>query len=337
MNNRLSKPLPILLIQAGLFSALGAILALSLAGCSLPGLSAPTPFVFTTPDRTLTAIFAPLLTLTPKPPQVITATPAVTSPNPFVSPIPSETVFASDIAIPSPSASLASDTPAPSPTKTVQKLRSGSLVEAAYLENPPLLDGIFDDWSLPSYPARSVVYDAGEWQNEADASASGMLGWDSAYLYLALQVQDDRYVQEASGLDIFKGDSLEILLDTDLAGDFEVASLNTDDYQLGISPGSPYPGQQPQAYLWYPVSRQGVRGEVSIAARARDGGYNVEVAVPWSLFGITPQSEDAFGFSFSVSDNDLEGEQVQQSMVSNVLGRSLADPTTWGSLVLLKP
>jgi hypothetical protein len=308
----------------GITLALSGILALALAGCRLPGSPAPTPFVFTTPDRTLTAIFAPLLTLTPEPPQVFTATPESIQPSPFPSPTPS---FTAEM----PATATHTHT-RPAPT-----LRASAQVEASYLENPPILDGILDEWSLTAYPVRNVVYGAQQWQGEADASATVMVGWDQTYLYLAVQVRDDRYVQEASGANIFKGDSLEILLDSDLAGDFEVKSLNADDFQLGISPGSPYPGQNPQAFLWFPSSRQGSRTDVSIAARGREGGYNVETVIPWSLFGITPQNGDAFGFAVSVSDNDLEGEQVQQSMVSNVSTRSLTDPTSWGSLVLLKP
>ena len=307
-----------------MLAALVAVLLLALAGCRLPGSPSPTPFVFTTPDKTLTAIFAPLLTLTPEAPQAFTATPVIV----HSSPTPSATFFPTVVA---------TNNPAPSPTRPAPTLRSGSPVEAAYLENPPVLDGILDEWSLPSYPVRSVVYGAGEWQGEADCSATVMVGWDTTYLYVAVQVRDDRYVQDASGVNLFKGDSLEILLDVDLEGDFDVKSLNTDDYQLGISPGSPYPGNDSQAYLWYPSSKQGLRLEVMVAARAREGGYMVETAIPWSIFGIIPQNGDAFGFAISVSDNDLEGERVQQSMVSNVPTRSLTDPTSWGSLVLRRP
>lgn len=309
---------------AGMLFGLVGFLGLVLSGCHLPGSIVPTPFVFTTPDKTLTAIFAPLLSLTPEPPPAHTATPEALQPSPFPTPTLSSTP-------------LASDTPLPTPTRSAPKLRAAAFVEVNYLENTPVLDGFLDEWGLSSYPVSHLVYGANDWEGKADVSSTTMLGWDSTYLYLAMHVRDDHYVQEASDLYIFKGDSLEILLDVDLEGDFEVKSLNADDYQLGISPGSPYPGQDMQAYLWFPSSRQAGRPDVRIAARAREGGYNMEVAVPWSLFGIEPAGGDAYGFVLSVSDNDLQGEQVQQSMVSNVSTRYLADPTTWGSLVLIKP
>jgi len=322
MNNPRSSTLHLLVKMTSMVLALGSVLALT--GCYLPGSAVPTPFVFTTPDRTLTAIYAPLLSLTPEPPQANTATPVVVQPSPSPTPTLSSTP-------------VASDTPVPSVTRPAPKLRSGDLVEATFVGNPPLLDGILAEWSLPSHPVRHAVYGASDWEGEQDVSSMTMLGWDSTYLYLAMHVRDERYVQEASGLNIFKGDSLEILLDADLDGDFDQKSLNADDYQLGISPGAPYPGSNSQAYLWFPSSRQGERADVNIAARAREGGYNVEVAVPWSLFGVEPKSGEAFGFALSVSDNDLQGQEVQQSMVSNVSTRNLADPTTWGSLVLIKP
>lgn len=300
------------------------MLITALAACNLPGSPAPTPFVFTTPDRTLTAIYAPLLTLTPEPVQAHTATPEV------IVPSPSPTVEST-------STPEASPFPTATPTRPPPTTRSGANIEATYMENPPALDGNLGEWGLQDYPVRQVVYGAGARGGDDDLSATVMVGWDSANLYLGARVNDDRYVQEARGVNLFKGDSLEVLLDADLAGDFNAANLNADDYQLGISPGSPYPGESPEAYLWYPSSRQGSKPEVRIASRAREGGYDVEVAIPWSLFGLSPENGDAYGFAFSVSDNDQPGEQVQESMVSTISTRRLADPTTWGSLLLVRP
>jgi hypothetical protein len=297
---------------------------LILSGCNFPGSPAPTPFVFTTPDRTLTAIYAPLLTLTPEPVQAHTATPEIIVPSPFPTIESSQTPEASPF-------------PTSTPTRPAPTLRSAANIEANYMPDPPNLDGNLSEWDLPAYPVRHVVYGSSARGGDEDLSATVMVGWDSSNLYLGARVNDDRYVQEARGVDLFKGDSLEILVDTDLTGDFNATSLNADDYQLGISPGSPYPGENTDAYLWYPSSRQGSKPEVRVSSRAREGGYDVEVAVPWSVFGVSPGSGDAYGFAFSVSDNDQTGEQLQESMVSTISTRRLADPTSWGSLLLVRP
>ena len=53
-------------------------------------------------------------------------------------------------------------------------------------------------------------------------------------------------------------------------------------------------------------------------------------------FGITPADGQRYGFAVSVSDNDRESENIQQSMVSMAPARRLADPTTWAVLLLRK-
>ena len=49
-----------------------------------------------------------------------------------------------------------------------------------------------------------------------------MVGWDTSNLYLAVEVIDEDYEQNTGGVNLFKGDSLEILLDTNIAADFYV-------------------------------------------------------------------------------------------------------------------
>jgi hypothetical protein len=122
-----------------------------------------------------------------------------------------------------------------------------------------------------------------------------------------------------------------------LAADFYVNSLSPDDFQLGIMPGSPNPGDDPEAYLWLPRTVRGLKPKVEIAAQSVDGGYDVEVAIPWSVFEITPVAGQHFGFAFSVSDNDKRTEDLQQSMVSSAPYRLLTDPTSWGDLRLEQP
>jgi len=313
--------------------SLGMLLLLSLSACNYPLTSAPTPFEFPTPNLTLTAVFSP--------PQVVTATPtqpATSVPSATVQMVePSETV--SPTSEPSSTATQVPPTSTPVPTNTPVSYvgpgqRGGPSMTAGYLDQPPTIDGSFDEWDLDQNFADSVVAGASNWTGDADLSARATWGWDSTNLYLAARVKDDRYVQNASGKNIFKGDSVEILIDTNVSGDFYLRDLTADDFQLGMSPGSGAPGNDPQAYLWYPNSQAGERQKVKIGAMKTDDGYRIEAQIPWSTFGITPVAGEHFGFAFSVSDNDNTSQNVQQSMVSNVATRVLADPTTWGDLTL---
>lgn len=170
--------------------------------------------------------------------------------------------------------------------------------------------------------------------NASDLNSSFKAAYDAKYLYIAAKVIDDIYVQNGTGFKIYLGDSLEILLDKNLAGDYYDKGLSSDDYQLGISPGKGSITGTKEAFLWYPSNLRGARTGVVIASQSFSDGYRVEAAIPWSIYGISPASGKHFGFAFSVSDNDNPTQNLQESMVSSVSGRRFLNPTTWGDLVL---
>ena len=205
-----------------------------------------------------------------------------------------------------------------------------------YFNSPPQVDGSLEEWQMDRFRIESVVYGKENHKGLNDLSGRAMVGWDEKYLYLGIRVLDQKYVQNAGGTNLFKGDSLDILLDTDVSSDFYLAALNGDDFQLGISPGSPVPNENPEAYLWFPKAIEGSRDQVKIAARSRGDGYVIEAAVPWNVFEVKPFNGQHFGFAFSISDNDNSNKNIQESMVSFVPIRTLNDPTTWGDLTLIK-
>jgi hypothetical protein len=273
---------------------------------------------------TMTALFAPPGNI---------ATPTLYAP--LVTQLPTAIETSTQTATPE-----ATDTPTPTETPTSTPsatwspcYRSGEKFYANYFSSPPVIDGDWSEWSSTQYPATYVFYGTGAWANSDDLSASFQLGWDYQNLYVAAKVGDDRYVQNASGQDIYKGDSLEILLDTNLCGDYYHTDNSGDDYQLGISPGNPDVNGNREAFLWFPRSQAGSRS-AAISATQSGGLYRVEAAIPWSVFGVSPFSGMTYGFSFAVSDNDNTSENVQESMASAVVTRRLTDPTTWGTLIL---
>ena len=280
----------------------------------LPPTDTPTETVYVTPNAetlapTLTSVAATeiaMATATPSPTPVPTNTPIPTVTNTF--------------------------TPAPTVTPT-QPSRSGPTIYARYLSPAPNIDGSLGEWEGSWINASTVVYGKKNWDDASDLSAKVKVGWDYNYLYLAVQVTDDTYAQNASGAEIYLGDSLEVLLDVNLGADFRSEGLSSDDYQLGIS-GKNLTKDKGEAYLWYPEGSAGTKSKVIIQARPTDAGYRVEVAIPWNVLGTTPVSGMRYGFAFSVSDNDNANSNEQHTMVSNVSERKLTDPTTWGNLYL---
>jgi hypothetical protein len=319
-----------------LLSALLIVVVGAISGCNMPISPTSTPGISPL-QLSVTALFATAearpTTVTPHP-AIATVTPSVIPPTAENADTPVPPTAAAT-AVP-PTAVPPTKTRVP-PTATVPSARQILSVNASFMKTAPTIDGDWSEWKDvgTEYPANYVVFGKDNWKNEDDLSSSYYVGWDGKNLYIAVKVHDDRYVQNSTGENIFKGDSIELLIDTNVAGDYYVDALNTDDYQIGISPGRPTIGDgNREAYRWYPIKQKGALSNVTIGAQDEGAIYRVEAAIPWSDLGVTPQRGMHLGFCISVSDNDSPGNQVQQSMVSNVSTRHLTDPTTWGDLIL---
>jgi archaellum component FlaG (FlaF/FlaG flagellin family) len=207
---------------------------------------------------------------------------------------------------------------------------------APFLSKAPTIDGSWND--LPSSsekPANIQVYRNPAYTGDAKPGMSYRIAWDNNYLYIGVKVGDANYNQPSTGENIYKGDSVEVLIDTNVSGDFYVHSLSADDYQLGISPGYVKIGNKPEAYLWFPAGKAGSRSDVKIAAINPSAGlFRIEFAIPWKLLGITPTAGMHLGFVISYSDNATDSKAEQDLMISNDPNRVLTDPTTWGDLTL---
>ena len=306
------------------------LVSLVAAACNLPNVSIGAPKLEVTPNLTLTALFNTNINIPPTVTPVyvvVTNTPGAATAVPTDTEVPTATTAPSATAV-----------PYNPPTAVPVMQRSGPLMTAGYINFTPVIDGSWDDWKdyTTQYPVTAVVYGASNWTGAADLQASYAAVWDYNYLYIGFKVHDDIYVQNATGADIYKGDSVEILLDKDLYGDFYYHGLTSDDYQLGISGGNSDASIAPSAYLWFPSSIAGPLSNITIGFIKETGTYRIEAKIPWSDFGITPSTGLNLGFAASVSDDDNTTQNIQQSMVSSAPNRSLVDPTTWGQLELVK-
>lgn len=306
------------------------LLGVSIA-CNVPKMTPPTPILFPTVDYTLTAIFS-------------TVYPQVTETQPMVVIVTSTPVqVTATETMPPPTNTLeATPTRKAKPTNTPKKpvsyegpsKRGTYTVKINYFDTPPTIDGSFDEWNEEKYIFDYVVYGEDQWSGVEDCSGNFMMGWDKKALYIAARIKDDVYRQGATGKNLFRGDSLEVLIDTKVSADYYLAELSGDDYQLGISPGNPSPGTGVEAYLWFPRNLEGYVDGVKISAVETADGYRVEVKIPWSIFNINPNAGNIYGFALSVSDNDRSAKNEQQTMISNVKTRRLTNPMTWGDLIL---
>ena len=282
-------------------------------------------------NLTLTALYALDESATTTAPLTATATlqPTMTTTMTFT-PTETPTPTPTNTEIPP----TATETPTSTATPNAAPSRPSTQVVANYISSAPDIDGEWGDWDTTAYPMKNVVYGAGNWNGSDDLEGSYKIAWDYTYLYVAVKVIDDVYKQGANGYDLYKGDSIEILLDTNLYDDFYYNVLSPDDYQLGISGGKPDVHGEREAYLWFPTSLAGTKTKVKIGSVQSDGLYRVEAAIPWTIFGVNPYFGLHMGFAISVSDNDDTSQNIQQTMISNVSNRHLTQPMTWGELTL---
>jgi len=221
-------------------------------------------------------------------------------------------------------------------TPTPIRVRMNGTVKAYYTATAPSIDGDWSDWSSPENPMRFVVVGGQNRSGVQDFDASFKLAWDQNCLYMAAKIRDDKYVQNARIDQLYKGDSLEILFDSEFFSDFDSTVLNNDDYQLGINPGHGSPNGPKESYIFYPLNQKGPRDDISIGTKRTNGYTRVEVSIPWTTFNVTPETGAHYGFAIGASDNDDPTRDQQQTFLSNIKKRVLANPTTWGDLTLVQ-
>lgn len=320
------------------------VVALILVGCDLPIGRTPEPVSQPTPNATLTALFDTSKLIPP------TITPPVISTIVQESPtadLSTPTLTATAAATLAPLAS-ATNTIAPTVTATVAPttaatagplVRTNPQLVAKFLTTAPVQDGTYAEWVdlTNKYTIPNKVWGTSNWSNHADLEGALAVAWDNTNLYIGVKVTDDTYTQTHAGGEIYLGDTIEILIDTNLTGDFYTTSLSSDDYQLGISAGNPGAGVASGAYLWYPSNVKGARTQVVMSSQFESATiYRIEAAIPWSVFGITPANGTRIGFAVNVDDNDNVTTYDKMTMISTAAGLSVFNPTTWGELVLVK-
>jgi LCP family protein required for cell wall assembly len=210
----------------------------------------------------------------------------------------------------------------------------GEPVHAARVyDPPPTVDGDLTEWTALVYPASTATFGGQNRVDGNDVAGSWNIAWNEAYLFVAVKVKDDVFVQDAVGETLYKGDSVELWLSLDPGN--RTDTLSDREFQIGLSPGDLAKRLTgPEAYLWMPSKYKGPINDALVAARLVEGGYAIELAVPWTALRITPFAGEGFGFALAVNDNDTLNTAIQETQMSNTKGAQLRNPLTWGVLVL---
>ena len=193
--------------------------------------------------------------------------------------------------------------------------------------DPPLaVDGVLGDWSaVPNALALSrpeqVTWGTDHWQSPKDLAGTIRLAWRTECLFVAAKVQDDTLCQTQRGAALWKGDHVELYIDTRPDADTARDTLGLETFQIALSPGNfehtgnPTVDCPPEAFCYTP--REKPMPEVTIAAARTETGWVVEAAIPWAALGVTaPAQGMALRFEAALSDSDSPGMGQESFMTT---------------------
>jgi len=159
------------------------------------------------------------------------------------------------------------------------------------------IDGDISDWAGRGFEVGYLAGLNGKVYKEADLGASAKIGWDPRGLLVLVQVRDDVGDESADVESLWAADSIEFFVSTGVGSD--------QRYQVLIAPGADV--DQTQTRKWsYDYRRDRASGDLVTqhACTLVQGGYVVELLLPWSNLGIKPEQGDKVAFQFYVNDRD---------------------------------
>jgi O-glycosyl hydrolase len=145
--------------------------------------------------------------------------------------------------------------------------------------------------------------------------------WDETNFYVGVKVLDANLINDSDPAKTYQDDSVEIYIDGDNS---RSSSYGIDDHQITLG----WHDQQ--------LSAGGGIPGVTFAQKDIDGGFTVEMAIPWAGVGITPpKTGSVIGFDVGYNDDDghNNGSRESQTMWRGS-GNNWQSTAAFGSLYL---
>ena len=200
------------------------------------------------------------------------------------------------------------------------------------LNSPLKVDGNLSKWDP------SILQPVCDW-------VSGAGAWNSDGLYFAFRVHDTTPQQTVSKTEPWRSDSIELYFNPSIEHSFHNGDFYPGDAQIicpmpGLRDSSStvsttYRGQPPGSDL--NKSPRMVPQTIQLATRRIDGGYTMEIFVPWKNFpeSFTPGVGNFMGFSMAVRDVDATGLE-QRRFIWSGDDTDFRDTSGYGLLLLTK-
>lgn len=174
--------------------------------------------------------------------------------------------------------------------------------------------------------------------SDKDISGVGYVTWDKTYLYLKMDVTDDKLITNIAPNDArghWRSDSVEICIDPEGGAEHTLGCFKAGIFPFTLSGG--VSGSRDADANQGPFSET-AKGMV-LGSEKTDSGYLILSAIPWRIINIKPHVGTHFGFNLLIYDGDKEdaqpGENIGKSRLAwspqrGVQGR----PEDWGRITL---
>jgi len=207
----------------------------------------------------------------------------------------------------------------------------GKGVDFDILPATPMIDGQVDEvWARASVQHIRTTNDGTDPTGPADCSGQFQVLYDTANLYVLVDVNDEALVQDSDPAQGWLDDRIEIFIDGDDRKDADPDGRN--DYQYCFRWNY---GEVEVPVEWYrsPASLAGVQ----YAVVTTDSGYRIETKLPWTtMIGGPAQAGRLIGIDVMVDDDD-DGGDTDSQIAWYATGGDPHHPNLWGTALLADP
>jgi len=167
------------------------------------------------------------------------------------------------------------------------------------------IDGNGSDWGSRAFRVEILTDPDGNVLPAEDFDVRLSLAWDMTGLFVLATVQDDVAVEQESSSNIWRSDCVEISVAQGVG--------HPNKYMVAVAPGADprFVGSRKRMYDWRPEGENHVDLKVKTASQKIDGGYIVEMFLPWKNLGIEPVEGAKLAFQMVVNDDDGQGQSFR--------------------------
>jgi len=201
------------------------------------------------------------------------------------------------------------------------------------------IDGKLDEWKdYPQIALNQPEQCTNADKDQKDFSSVCYVAWDRENLYFAADVKDDFIsCEDLTTADFQHCDYYRFYIDAGNNREEGSTNMDGDDYEFVFTPTGPdgKPMKREVSKAFGGEGHELDMDKIKIASNVvKNKGWTLEVAIPWSLIGISPKEGTGFGIKFITGDTDEERQREDEYIWGDRSGNYWSDPTRFGSAIL---